>query len=97
METASLIVYFCAESSVPLTAVQRRDEPTRDVYVTRDEGGDREFAGAYINSTACGFVLPMIGSLRVCTSSTVQCALPRTGSGSCGGVSSLLMSCPRCR
>ena len=65
METASLIVYFCAESSVPLTAVQRRDEPTRDVYVTRDESGDREFAGAYINSIACGFVLPMIGSLRV--------------------------------
>ena len=59
METASLIVYFCAESSVPLTAVQRRDEPTRDVYVTRDESGDREFAGTYISSTVCG--------LRVCT------------------------------
>lgn len=33
------------DSGVKMHAVQRRDDPTRDVYVTRDEQGDREFAG----------------------------------------------------
>ena len=30
---------------VDLTPVQRVPEPTRDVLVTRDEGGEREFSG----------------------------------------------------
>ncbi|KAL6762476.1 Ribokinase-like protein [Haematococcus lacustris] len=32
-------------SGVRLDGLQRRDEPTRDVYVVRDDKGDREFAG----------------------------------------------------
>ena len=36
---------FSSGSGVDVSAVQRRDEPTRDVYVTRDDRGDREFAG----------------------------------------------------
>lgn len=33
------------ERDVDVSSVQLRSEPTRDVYVTRDEEGDREFAG----------------------------------------------------
>jgi hypothetical protein len=34
-----------AERGVDVSGVQRTDAPTRDVYVTRDDSGDREFAG----------------------------------------------------
>ena len=36
--------------------MQRRDEPTRDVYVTRDARGDREFAGANGNKFRSSFL-----------------------------------------
>ena len=34
-----------AARHVDLSSVQRVPQPTRDVLVTRDEGGEREFSG----------------------------------------------------
>ena len=39
------VAFHCAGRSVDLSSVQRVPEPTRDVLVTRDEGGEREFSG----------------------------------------------------
>lgn len=41
------MLYYCciAESGVELSSVQRTNEPTRDVYVTRKSNGEREFSG----------------------------------------------------
>eukprot|EP00198_Chlamydomonas_reinhardtii_P004312 XP_001693648.1 predicted protein [Chlamydomonas reinhardtii] len=48
------LLALCKERGVNVDGVQRlADHPTRDVYVTRDDDGDREFAG---------FGLPGIGS-----------------------------------
>lgn len=44
---SSTFAGYLSGSGVRVSGVQRREEPTRDVYVTRDERGDREFAGEY--------------------------------------------------
>ena len=48
MLSVALMVIFllcCGCRKVDLLSVQSVPEPTRDVLVTRDEGGEREFSG----------------------------------------------------
>jgi len=74
------------KSGVKLHAVQRRPEPTRDVYVTRDMQGDREFAGfgrpshEYCDAHIDANNLPLdeIKSAAVLVTGTLGLAYPAT-------------------
>ncbi|KAF5835869.1 Ribokinase-like protein [Dunaliella salina] len=66
--------------------IQRRDEPTRDVYVVQDEKGDREFAGfglpsdKYCDCYLDSSVMPVddIKSAAIMVTGTLALAQPKT-------------------
>lgn len=75
-----------ADSGVDVSAVQRRPEPTRDVYVVRDDKGDREFAGFGLSTDsysdcfldASSVPLDSIRGAQVLVTGTLGLAYPET-------------------